>query len=126
MSELEATRLRQSVPDPGDGIFDGNDHITFEANLDGIERELERYVARLHHAQKTGMIDVTNRDAEGKLAKSELRKMASRLPGSRRKKIMGKRHREIAVEIMQNRPGVSVVEAAQEAAAAVDAEFGIR
>lgn len=126
MSELEAKRLRKAVPDPGEGIFDGDDPVTFEANMNATILDLERYAARLHYAQKTGIIDVTKRDAEGKLAKSELNKLEGRLPVERMKSIMGKRHREIAAEILRAKPGISVVEAAQEAAAGVDAEFGMK
>lgn len=48
MSEKEADRIRLGSPDPGEGIFGGDDPITFKAKLDSVDRAL-----RLARARKT-------------------------------------------------------------------------
>lgn len=46
MSEKEANRIRQGFPDPGEGVFDGDDPITFQSKLRGVMRSLSLTRAR--------------------------------------------------------------------------------
>lgn len=57
MSEAEADRLRLAVPDPGEGIFGGDDPITFQAKLDSIVKDLEKATARYEHYLRQGLTD---------------------------------------------------------------------
>jgi len=55
MSEPEANRLRRAVPDPGDGIFDGDDPVTFLRKLDSVLGELNAANARAQTALEQGV-----------------------------------------------------------------------
>lgn len=57
MSEAEADRLRLAVPDPGEGIFGGDDPITFKAKLDSAVQELEKAAVRYEHYLNQGITD---------------------------------------------------------------------
>lgn len=46
MSEKEADRIRQAMPDPGEGIFDGNSPSEFKAKLDNVSSQLTLAAAR--------------------------------------------------------------------------------
>ena len=50
MSEKEADRLRKGIPDPGEGIWDGDDPITFERKLDETISALRRANVRYQRA----------------------------------------------------------------------------
>ncbi len=63
MSEAEANRLRQGFPDPGEGIFDGDDPISFQAKMDGTMRQLSLVRGRTAWALKNGLI-APDTDAE--------------------------------------------------------------
>lgn len=55
MSIQEADRLRKALPDPGEGIFGGDDPITFKAHLDSVMLDLERSVVRFKHYLAKGI-----------------------------------------------------------------------
>lgn len=56
ISPAEAERLKQFLPDPGTGIFDGDDPVTFKRKLDQFDSELRASIAR--YAQvKGGALD---------------------------------------------------------------------
>ena len=57
MSEAEADRLRLAQPDPGEGIFSGDDPITFKAKLDSAIRDLEKAAVRYEHYLSQGITD---------------------------------------------------------------------
>lgn len=54
MSELEANRLRQGMPDPGEGIFGGDDPVSFKSKLDDITKEVRASVHRYGKLLKDG------------------------------------------------------------------------
>jgi len=58
MSEAEADRLRLAVPDPGEGIFGGDDPISFKSNMDSLFRDLEKSQARFRYYLENGITDV--------------------------------------------------------------------
>lgn len=51
----ESGRLRQSLPDPGEGIFDGQDPITFKANLDDVLLSANKALVRAQFYKETGL-----------------------------------------------------------------------
>lgn len=55
VSQDEAPRLMQEIPNPGSGLFDGDDAVTFQAKLDGAERSLKSALARAEYARKNGL-----------------------------------------------------------------------
>lgn len=57
MSEAEANRLRQAVPDPGQTIFGGDDPITFESKLNSVLESAEKASVRYRHYLREGITD---------------------------------------------------------------------
>ena len=58
MSEAEADRLKLAVADAGQGIFDGQDPVSFKANLDNALKAAKLSKARLLHLRRSGQIGV--------------------------------------------------------------------
>lgn len=54
ISPAEAERLKEELPDPGTGIWDGDDPVTFQAEMDAIARNLEEQV-RQYDAKLKGV-----------------------------------------------------------------------
>ena len=57
MSVQEAARIRKALPDPGEGIFGGDDPITFKAHMDSVMADLEKSVVRFNHYLSKGITD---------------------------------------------------------------------
>lgn len=57
MSASETDRLRLAVPDPGEGIFSGDDPITFKAKLDSAIQDIERAIVRYEYYLSQGITD---------------------------------------------------------------------
>ncbi len=57
MSATETDRLRLAVPDPGEGIFGGDDPITFKAKLGSAIRDLEKASVRYEYYLGQGIND---------------------------------------------------------------------
>jgi hypothetical protein len=55
MSEKEADRLRKAMPDPGDGLFDGDSPTEFQAKLKGVMRQLRLAHARYNYIRRNGL-----------------------------------------------------------------------
>jgi len=55
MSEKEADRLRQGMPDPGEGIFGGDSPTVFVSKMKGMVKELERAAIRYQVMLKGGI-----------------------------------------------------------------------
>ena len=55
MSEKEANRLRKAMPDPGDGIFGGDDPVTFKAKLINTYKKLRMTQIRTNYYLSTGI-----------------------------------------------------------------------
>jgi len=55
MSEREATRLRQAMPDVGDNWYSGDDPITFKSKLDDIIRNARLAAARYNWYRTKGL-----------------------------------------------------------------------
>lgn len=54
MSEAEADRLRKAVADIGDGLFSGDDPVTFRAKLGNSIQKLKFAAARLNYVNRNG------------------------------------------------------------------------
>lgn len=55
VSPQEATRLRESMPDPGDGIFGGDDPVSFKAKIDRVVDYVDKALVRYQFIQEMGM-----------------------------------------------------------------------
>lgn len=60
MSEKEAERLTKGMPDPGQGLFDGDSPSEFERKLNSKIKDLSRYTAKLNYMRKNGLKDPDN------------------------------------------------------------------
>lgn len=57
ISPAEAERLKQFLPDPGTGVFDGDDPVTFKRKLDDLDARLRDSISR-YRSQKGGALDI--------------------------------------------------------------------
>lgn len=55
MSEPEANRLRKAMPDPGEGIFDGNSPTEFKSKMDDVISSLRKASARYAYSLRNGL-----------------------------------------------------------------------
>lgn len=55
MSLPEAERIKGTQPNAGDGIFDGDDPVTFKAKLDDVMKSSMRAIARQHYVLSKGL-----------------------------------------------------------------------
>jgi hypothetical protein len=56
MSQEEAKRLRRVMPDPGDGIFDGDSPLQFEANLNDAMSRVRASLKRYRDLRERGLL----------------------------------------------------------------------
>jgi hypothetical protein len=56
MSQEEAKRLRRVMPDPGDGIFDGDSPVQFEANLNDALSRVRASLKRYRDLRERGLL----------------------------------------------------------------------
>lgn len=56
ISPAEFGRLSQAMPNPGTGLFDGDDPVTFKSKLETVASEAQRALARYQFYQQTGSI----------------------------------------------------------------------
>lgn len=54
MSQFEAQRITSQLPNPGTGLFDGDDPVTFEAKMNNSLESLRVVLARRAYAEATG------------------------------------------------------------------------
>lgn len=55
VSPTEEDRLKGEMPNPGTGIFDGDDPVTFEAKAKAVAENMERALARYNYYLKSGV-----------------------------------------------------------------------
>ena len=55
MSEKEASRIRKAMPDPGEGVFDGDSPTEFEAKWKSVMKHLRMSQARHIYYLNQGM-----------------------------------------------------------------------
>lgn len=58
ISPSEAERLKQFLPDPGTGVFDGDDPITFKRKLDDLDRRIRESITRYAKEKKIGLDEI--------------------------------------------------------------------
>jgi hypothetical protein len=57
ISPAEAERLKKSLPDPGTGVFDGDDPVTFRRKMVDANRRIRESIER-YNAEKSGQLGV--------------------------------------------------------------------
>ena len=55
MSEKEAGRLRKAIPDPGEGVFDGDDPVTFRSKMVNVYKKTRAAIARYNYYLNQGI-----------------------------------------------------------------------
>ena len=67
MSEKEADRLTKGMPNPGQGMFDGDGPTQFKAKLDRVHANLKKVAARYYYIKQHGISikDVSLEDMPG-------------------------------------------------------------
>lgn len=109
MSEKEANRIRQAMPDPGEGVFDGDDYITFRKKAEDTYKQL--YYANVRYAMylKQGLDENTikNLIKSGQVlsidgTKERIRERYAELeklnPGMQKEQILDMLYNEIGVQ----------------------------
>lgn len=112
-NELE--RMLKDMPNPGTGIADGDDAVTFQAKLERTMKTAKMAVARLHYIRSQGWKgDITGLDKDGKLPALD------QMPD-----IMRKEGAATMKRIKDANPGISDEEAFKRAKAENDKKFGL-
>ena len=91
MSEAEAKRILRGMPNPGQGLFDGDGPKAFKAKLDGVMKQAKLAEARLVYLKRNGM---SLTDASGR----EI------VPLERMPSLMNERAGQIERELRQKNP----------------------
>jgi len=109
MTEAEANRIRMTMPDPGTGLFDGDDPVTFKANLDDALATTKMAIARYNYMLTRGL-DTTAPDVS-----------LDQMTG-----IMNARGDEIEAEMREANPNADPDMIAAEVDAQLATEFGLQ
>lgn len=72
MGIQEAKRIRKAVPDPGEGIFDGDDPIAFKSKMDNAVSMLEKARARYEYYLKKGITNKHEMAEKSPLSKMDI------------------------------------------------------
>jgi hypothetical protein len=110
VSPQEATRIKKGLPDPGEGLFDGDDPISFKSKMDTAMLDFRRAIARRNWVLRQGTADKPW-EAFG------LREMDS---------IMSKREVEIRQQVTTENPNMQPDLVDAQIATILSQEFGIQ
>lgn len=108
MSEPEAKRILKGMPNPGQGLFDGDSPTEFKAKMDGVMSQLDRVIARANYINKNGLKSIKDVGLE-------------QIDG-----IIDRRGLELEQQIKTEKPDASGQEIEQLVIDALSNEFGIR
>ena len=111
VSPQEYERIRNTQPDAGTGIFDGDDPVTFQAKMKGVVRDQKRAVARYNYLRQQGPQAKAPWDVMG-LEEID--------------KVINRRGAEIDQRLRQANPNASPAVIEQETKAQLAREFGIQ
>jgi hypothetical protein len=112
MTNAEAERIMRAMPNPGQGIFDGDGPTEFQAKLSAAIRTSKLALARYNYLRKNGFAGNVD-DA------------AKRLPLDRMSGVIQDRTTALAQEISRQNPGVGLDQLKPVIRQRLRAEFGI-
>ena len=112
MGAQEALRLKKGVPNPGEGMFDGDSPTQFKAKLDDTMRQLKLVEARSLYALRNGL---TLMGPNGEPV----------VPLSAMPKIMDERGLQIEQQVRKQYPNLNAKELKQMVVRQLGVEFGI-
>jgi hypothetical protein len=119
MSLPEAQRIRLQVPDPGTGIFDGDDPITYRSKLNDSVDQTRLALARRSWLKKN------NPQLLNQLAQRRMEGVENVMPLDRMRDVMKDRQREIYEEFKQRSPGATREQLLPFVGQQMKQEFGI-
>jgi hypothetical protein len=110
VSPQEYDRIRNTQPDAGTGIFDGDDPVTFESKMKGVVRDQKRAIARYNYLRQQGPQGKNPWDVMG-LDEID--------------KVINKRGAELNQQLKQANPRAAPAVIDQEVKAQLSREFGL-
>lgn len=106
MSEKEAERLTRGMPNPGQGLLDGDSPSEFRAKLEDVIAELRMAAARYHYIKKNGIA-------------------LSDIPLSKMPDLMNRRAQELESSIKAQTPGLEEAQVVYQVRGLLAQEFGL-
>lgn len=119
MSIPEAQRITQQVPNPGTGIFDGDDPITYRAKLNDVIDQTRLALARYAWLKRN------NTQLLNQLASRKMEGVESIMPLDRMRDVMNERKNQIFQELRQRSPNASPQQLLPFVGQQLKQEFGI-
>ncbi len=116
MSEQEAVRIRQAIPDPGQGVFDGNSPAEFKAKMDQAMSQVRLAMARYNYLRSGKWEGGVFKGSMAKGAPISLEQMG---------KIMDRRTTQLEQEAKLRMPSAPQEEQAVWIRARLHEEFGV-
>lgn len=112
MSEQEAQRILKGMPNPGEGMFDGDSPTEFKAKLDDAMRQTKMSLARYEYIKRNG---IALTDNSGKAI----------IPLERMPQIMNERGNELESQFKRSNPNMQADEVQNRVRAVLAKEFGL-
>ncbi|WP_072396453.1 hypothetical protein [Hyphomicrobium sp. CS1GBMeth3] len=112
MTISEAERIKKAQPNPGEGVFDGDSPIEFEAKLKNGIRMSKMALARYNYLSQNGF-------------PADVEQMAKALPLDDMPKFIQRRTNELLKQSLDSNPGLTPQDVAPVVRQRLRAEFGI-
>ena len=112
MSEAEAQRITKGMPNPGQGMFDGDSPTEFKSKLDDAMRQTKMALARYTYIKRNG---VSLTDANGNAT----------VPLDRMPQLMNERGRAIEAEYKKRLPNINEADLRARVRQTLATEFGL-
>lgn len=112
MTNAEADRIMKAMPNPGDGVFNGDSPTVFKAKLDAAMRSSKMALARYQYLSKNGF-------------SGGVEDMAKALPLERMGAVIQGRTNELLKETLSQNPGLTQQDVLPLVRQRLRAEFGI-
>jgi hypothetical protein len=119
MSNPEAARIMQQVPNPGTGIFDGDDPITYRAKMKDATDQTRLAVARRAWLKKN------NPELLARLSANKMEGVEAVMPLDRMRDTMNQRKNEIYQGLKQRNPNATREQLLPYVGQMLNQEFGI-
>lgn len=112
MSNAEAERILKGMPNPGQGIFDGDDPVSFKAKLDDTIKAAKLAAARLTYIKRNGL---SLTDASGNPV----------IPLERMPSLMNERGKQIEAQLRERDTRMTLAEIQKATRRQLAQEFGL-
>jgi hypothetical protein len=116
MSEKEAERLRPAMPDPGEGVFGGDDPVTFKSKLANTYKKLRMAQIRYNHYLSRGLKED---------AFKELVKKGDVVSLERMEQILDEKGDQYAADLKKQNPNINTADLFDQVRSRLSKEFGL-